>query len=581
MARPGDAILRRGQALLRFSAPTCTVIARRAAEVIPALQAIETAVTERRQYAVGFLSYEAAAAYDLAVHPPLADLPLLWFGLYEGMEIVEIAASEAAEAIPTSAYTVGDWQATVNATTYAVALAHIKNYLADGDTYQVNYTFPLQASFAGDARAFFSELMARQPTEYAAFIDTGRFAIGSISPELFFELDGERLTTKPMKGTAARGRTLVEDEAQIAALRQSVKNRAENLMIVDMLRNDLGRVATIGSVAVPRLFDIERYPTLLQMTSTVTARTQASIADILASLFPCASITGAPKVRTMQIIHELETGPRGVYTGAIGFIGPDRQARFSVAIRTVLIDRAQGHARYGVGGGLVWDSTASDEYAECLLKARALSQRQPEFQLLESLLWEPDSGYFLLADHLNRLAETAVYFNVPFARPTIEAALQKAATSLREPSKVRLLVNRNGTYRVETAPLAISALPQPLRVGLATMPVDSANNWLYHKTTHREMYDAARASRPDCDEVILWNERGELTEASFSNVVLDAGKGWVTPPISSGLLAGTFRGWLLATGQIQEQVLTRDDLPKAQRIALINSVRKWQPATLV
>ena len=460
-------------------------------------------------------------------------------------------------------------------------MERIKDYLVRGHTYQVNHTFPLRASFTGDPWVFFLDLAAAQQGQYAAFIDTGPLAICSASPELFFHLDGDRLTARPMKGTAPRGRTLAEDERRIAELRRSEKNRAENLMIVDMIRNDLGQIAEIGSVAVPRLFEVERYPTLLQMTSTVTARTQASVAEILAHIFPCASITGAPKVRTMEIIRELEPQPRGIYTGAIGFIAPGRRAQFNVAIRTVLIDRERQQASYGVGSGLVWDSDAATEYAECVLKARVLTERRPSFQLLEALLWEPDSGYFLLAAHLERLANTAVYFQVPLDRPAIEAYLTEQARTLTEPGKIRLRVALDGRFTVEVESLARGARPRSTRVGLAREPVDSNTIWLYHKTTRREMYAAARASRPDCDEVILWNERGELTEASTANLVLDLDGAWVTPPVTSGLLAGTFREWLLATGQIREQVLTRVDLRQARRIALVNSVRRWGEAVLV
>ena len=578
---PDSAFIREGGHWLRFAAPIWVVAAMRPDEVVPALQAIEAAVDRHRYFAVGFIAYEAAAAYGLAVHAPLPDLPLLWFGLYENAETRNNRAFESAPSPSSDSYSVGRWQPAVDQANYEMIVGRVKDYLARGHSYQVNYTFPLRAAFDGEPLSLFADLVAAQPTEYAAFIDTGRFAVCSISPELFFRLDGERLTAKPMKGTAARGRTLAEDEARISALRQSAKNRAENLMIVDMLRNDLGRVARVGSVTVPRLFEVERYPTLLQLTSTVTARTGVSVVEILASLFPCASITGAPKVRSMEIIRELESQPRGVYTGAIGCIGPGRQARFNVAIRTALIDRERRQAIYGVGGGLVWDSDPGDEYEECLLKARVLTARRPAFQLLESLLWEPDSGYFLLAAHLARLADSAVYFNVPFDRSAIEARLSELATTLREASKIRLLVKLDGAFAVEAASLTWEASSRPARVGLARTPVDSSAIWLYHKTTRRELYDGARASRPDCDEVILWNERGELTEASMANVVLEVEGEWVTPPITSGLLAGTFRGWLLATGQIRERVLTLADLRTARRVALINSVRKWQAAILV
>jgi para-aminobenzoate synthetase / 4-amino-4-deoxychorismate lyase len=566
---------------LRFITPTRVVVAKRPDEVIPALRVVEAAVDRQHCHAVGFIAYEAAAAYGLAVHAPLPNVPLLWFGLYETVEIHEDWAAELADGSSPAAYTVGAWQPTLDRAAHKRAVERIKDYLVRGHTYQVNHTFPLRASFTGDPWAFFLDLAAAQQGQYAAFIDTGPLAICSASPELFFRLDGDRLTARPMKGTASRGRTLAEDESRIAELRRSEKNRAENLMIVDMIRNDLGRVAEIGSVAVPRLFEVERYPTLLQMTSTVTARTQASVAEILAHIFPCASITGAPKVRTMEIIRELEPQPRGIYTGAIGFIAPGRRAQFNVAIRTVLIDRERQQASYGVGSGLVWDSDAATEYAECVLKARVLTERRPSFQLLEALLWEPDSGYFLLAAHLERLANTAVYFQVPLDRPAIEAYLTEQARTLTEPGKIRLRVALDGRFTVEVESLARDAGPSPTRVGLAREPVDSNTIWLYHKTTRREVYAAARASRPDCDEVILWNERGELTEASTANLVLDLDGAWVTPPVTSGLLAGTFREWLLATGQIREQVLTRVDLRQARRIALVNSVRRWREAVLV
>jgi para-aminobenzoate synthetase/4-amino-4-deoxychorismate lyase len=405
-------LLQEGSRGFRFTAPTRVVVAMRPAEVMPALHVIEAAVNRRHQYAAGFIAYEAAAAFGLTVCTPPPDLPLLWFGLYPNATTLDDWWGTLARHAAPSTYAAGPWQPALDRADHAASIHRIKDYLARGHSYQVNYTFPLRAAFTGEPLALFADLVAAQRSEQAAFIDTGRFVVCSASPELFFRLEGDRLTAKPMKGTAGRGLTLAEDDARIAELRQSEKNRAENLMIVDMIRNDLGRVAQIGSVAVPQLFEVERYPTLLQMTSTVTARTQASMAEILANLFPCASITGAPKVRTMQIIRELEPHPRGVYTGAIGMIGPDRRVRFNVAIRTVLVDRERQRASYGVGSGIVWDSDAAAEYEECLLKARVLAGGEPSFELLETLLWEPDHGYFLLADHLKRLADTAVYFNV-------------------------------------------------------------------------------------------------------------------------------------------------------------------------
>lgn len=539
-----------------------------------ALQEVETAVAQHHLYAAGFLSYEAGAAFGLDTHPPQPDAPpLLWFGLYRQPEPIPPPQPSTQ---PT--YSLSAWQTAVTESAYHTAIARIKAYIAAGLTYQVNYTFPLHAQFHGDAWELFCQLAQAQQAAYAAFVDIGSHIICSASPELFFKLDGEQLLSKPMKGTAARGRTLAADNANADWLHHSEKNRAENVMIVDMIRNDMGRVADIGSVQVPHLFAVERYPTVLQMTSTVTARTRAPFSQIMAHMFPCASITGAPKRHTMQIIKELEGRPRGIYTGAIGCLTPERQAQFNVAIRTVVINRAQGQAAYGVGGGIVWDSQAAEEYEECRLKARVLTQPRPAFHLLESLLWEPESGYFLPAEHVARLLDSAEYFGVRVTAAAVHHTLHACAQTLAAPSKVRLLLAQNGEMTTAAAPL--TALPEPARVGLAAQPVSSDITWLYHKTTQRQLYDDARASRPDCDDVLLWNERGELTETSSANIVLELNGELLTPPVTAGLLAGTYRGWLLANGRIREHTLTPADLQHSSQIWLINSVRKWRRAVL-
>ena len=544
------------------------IVARQPDQVAAAIREVEQAVEGGGLLAAGYLAYEAAAAYGLSVHPPEPDgPPLLWFGLFRRREEVEPPA-------PGGDYRFGAWQPALDFPAYAAALDRIKAAIARGDTYQANFTFPLRADFAGEPLTLFAALSAAQRANYGAYLDLGRFVICSASPELFFRRDGARLESRPMKGTAHRGLTAAGDRAQIEWLRASEKNRAENVMIVDMIRNDLGRVARVGSVAVPALFAVERYPTLLQMTSTVTALSDAPLADVLAAAFPCASITGAPKKRTMELLRELEVGPRGVYTGAIGVVLPGRRAQFNVAIRTAVIDRQRGAAVYHVGSGVVWDSDAAAEFEECRLKARVLSAPpMPPFHLLESLLWTPGEGYVLRAEHLRRLADSGEYFGYPVDLVEVERRLDALAAGLSEAGKVRLLVGPRGEVQIEARPLAEGAQPEPLRVGLATAAVDSGDVWLYHKTTRRAAYDAARAARPDCDEVLLWNERGELTEATTSNLVLELdGRLW-TPPVSAGLLAGTLRARLLAEGAIAERTLTPDDLARAERVWLINSVR--------
>ncbi|VAW43492.1 Para-aminobenzoate synthase, aminase component / Aminodeoxychorismate lyase [hydrothermal vent metagenome] len=580
-------ILQYGRSWRKFQNPLRVVTAVSPQEVLPALVELETAIERDKLYAAGFISYEAAAAFDLAVHPPQEGLPLLWFGLFEGFEEIGDWRRETHSPLATRHSLI--WQPTINRTTYNAAIQQIKAQIAAANSYQVNYTFPQNTVFSGDPLAYFAELVAAQQANYAAFVEIGRFAICSASPELFFKLDGSRLEAKPMKGTAVRGRTLAEDKANIAWLSQSEKNRAENVMIVDMIRNDMGRVAQVGSVSVPKLFEVERYPTVLQMTSTVTAKTDAPLSQIFASMFPCASITGAPKVRTMEIIKTLEPQPRGVYTGSIGFIGPNRQAQFNVAIRTVLVGKAQGQATYGVGGGIVWDSVAAEEYEECRIKSRVLTEKRPSFQLIETMLWQPDGGIFLLEEHLARLHDSAEYFGIGWEETAVRAELKKVSQPLNKPSKIRLLLGQDGRFTLKTTPLDTPPNPQPKRIGLAKEPVDSSSVWLYHKTTRRQIYDTARASRPDCDEVILHNERGELTEATIANIALLLDGELVTPPIKSGLLGGTFRGYLLANQglhnpkgfknpwglPLREKVLTLADLDRCEAIYLMNSVRGW------
>jgi len=423
--------------------------------------------------------------------------------------------------------------------------------------------------------------MRVQKTRYAAYIDAGSFALCSASPELFFNLDGHDLTLRPMKGTAARGITLSEDKSQAEWLYHSIKNRAENVMIVDMIRNDAGRIAETGSVHVPGLFTIEKYPTVWQMTSEVAARTGVSLCDIMAALFPCASITGAPKPSTMKIIAELETTPRHAYTGCIGFIAPGRRAQFSIGIRTVIIDRETDQAEYGVGGGIVWDSDIRDEYEECRVKASLLSEKRPDFSLLETLLWAPDSGYFLSDYHIRRLKDSAEYFDFPVSEESVREKLGEVSNSFSRDTfyKVRLLVSRDGSIDCESVPVELTQ-SEPVRVQLSSEAINSDNPFLYHKTTFRQVYETAMKNCPACDDVILYNERGEVTETTIANIVVQCNGKRITPPVRCGLLGGTFRSWLLDQGEVEEGVVTIDMLRRSERIYLINSVRKWREAFL-
>ncbi|MBN1566769.1 MAG: aminodeoxychorismate synthase component I [Acidobacteria bacterium] len=565
-----------GDTWFRFRNPDQTIIASKIEEVVYSLKHIESLVQKHKWYAAGFISYEAASAFDSALHVhSISDFPLLWFGLYPEIETYKLSFPDF------SAYALSELAPAISPSDYRRAIGHIKHYIQSGDTYQVNYTLRLKASFQGDPFQLFLAMVHAQSAGYSAWIDTGRYAISSASPELFFRLDGGQLTCKPMKGTVRRGRTLEEDTILAEWLFSSEKNRAENLMIVDMIRNDLGRVAEVGSVQVPILFEVEMHPTLWQMTSTVTAACRRSFAEIMAALFPCASITGAPKIRTTQIIAELETSPRGIYTGSIGFLAPDRRAQFNVAIRTAVVDRDSAQIEYGSGGGIIWDSASEEEYREALLKARVLTERRPEFSLLETLLWTPAESYFLLEYHLRRLAGSAKYFGYPLNINDLRKQLLTESSGYnRDPMKIRLLVHSDGGSEIQKDLIEERESNRILRIMLAQEPVDSADVFLYHKTTFRNIYENARRSCSGYDDVLLWNEREEITESSVANVVVKIGEGLFTPPQDSGLLAGTFRQWLLETGQIHERTIKIRELTDCSRIFLINSVRKWQDAVL-
>ena len=556
-----------------YRRPEAVVTAHTLDEVQPALDRVQRAVTGGA-HAAGFISYEAAPAFDpvLTVHSP-GRVPLVWMGIYD--EVVH-----SRRQAPEQPVEVGPWEHMISREAYERAIRAIRDYIAAGDTYQVNYSFPLSAPFHGDPLAWFYQLCAAQKGDYNAYVDAGVFKVLSASPELFFHTNDGQITVRPMKGTAQRGLYSTQDKRQAETLATSEKNRAENLMIVDLLRNDLGRVCHIGTVRTPTLFDVERYETVWQMTSTVTGRTDAGVPEILNALFPSGSITGAPKARTMEIIRELEAYPRGVYCGAMGWWAPSGEASFNVAIRTVTVDTGREEARYHVGGGIVWDSTPEGEYEECHTKTAFLNRHSPRFSLLESLRWD-EAGYFLYNLHLERMRQSADYFGIDVNWAAIEKHLEEEAARLLAsgtPHKVRLLVDQAGGCTVESSPLSE---PAPVTLGLAVEPVDSANVFLYHKTTRRGMYERAREQRPDCDDVLLWNEAGELTESTMANVVLEMGGAYWTPPLDAGLLAGCFRQHLLEAGMVAERTLTKENLEQAERVWLINSVRRWMPVEWV
>jgi para-aminobenzoate synthetase/4-amino-4-deoxychorismate lyase len=574
-----------GGASYVFRQPSAQVAAWHADDVVPALHAVGSAVAAG-EHAAGFIAYEAAPALDpaLVTHLPRPDLPLVWFGLFAEREEIEPLADLDGSAA-TDPPPVGCWMPTVAADEYARRVERIRDRIAAGETYQVNLTFQLAASYAGEHGPLYAALCRSQRAAYCAWLRGPFGSILSASPELFFRWAGDQLEMRPMKGTRPRGRWTDEDDALSRELLGSAKERAENLMIVDLLRNDAGRVAEFGSVQVPRMFDAERYPTVHQLTSTVTARTRRDVTliDVLRALFPSGSVTGAPKVSTMRIIREMEDGPRGVYTGAIGFVSPG-EAVFNVPIRTLITVRP-GLVEMGVGSGITFDSDPGAEHRGCMQKASFVRERVPAMELLETMLYEPGDGFRHLDAHLRRLARSARYFDYPFevasATGALDAAVERArpeSPDVGAPLRVRLLVNARGDVRVEIDPLP--PLPPRLRARIATEPIDSRNAYLYHKTTARHVYDSRLAAHPGYDEVLLTNERGELTEFTTGNLVIVLDGRACTPPIGSGLLPGIEREAMLAEGELDERVLRLEDLARAEAVYLINSVRHRVPVDL-
>ena len=626
-----DILLNTPRGWLHFSRPLAVLQARQISEVRPALREIERQVDGLGRFAAGFLSYEAAPAFDPAhrVHSETtSDFPLLWFGVYPEPEILPATIFQPAASGTLPAH---DWKPDLEPAAgivdglevgapgpYRQAIEAIKAYIAGGDTYQVNYTYRLRTAWNEPLFPAFAALVTAHHPPFAAYLENEDWAIGSLSPELFFTLDGEKLTGRPMKGTAQRGRLLEDDLAWAEWLHRSEKNRAENVMIVDMVRNDMGRIARVGSVRVPELFIIEKYPTVWQMTSTVQSETSAGLEAILAALFPCASITGAPKIRTMQIIAELERSPRRIYTGAIGFYAPRRQVQFNVAIRTLCVDKRPGEAEYGVGGGIVWDSQVEEEWEETKSKARLLVELPKPFELLETMRWTPQEGWHLLAQHLQRLEHSALYFDFAYDRLALLAELEqlRAGFTADQAQRVRLTLSKNGVFSVQHQPLQdfnpmsglsggqgsrrlttptcpnatnlVAGIDDPgsyiaettglgYSIPLAKTPVRASDRFLYHKTTRREIYQSRLAEVPGAEDVLLFNGCGEVTESTIANLVYELGGVCYTPPVDCGLLPGTQRAALLAQGLVQERALSLDELPYCTRLWLVNSVRgMWE-----
>jgi para-aminobenzoate synthetase/4-amino-4-deoxychorismate lyase len=561
------------------------------AEGWPLLLADLQSALARGLYAVPLLTYELgerlAGIGARAADAPLAQV--LLFETCEKLTAAQVQAWLATRTPPGAPAGVAAIESSVSQAEFTDAIARIRDYIAAGDTYQVNYTYRLRFDAFGPLASLYARLRARQPVPYGALVGLpGGAAVLSFSPELFVRQEGGMLVARPMKGTAGASGDAALDAQRARDLAADPKNRAENLMIVDLLRNDLGRVAATGSVEVPALFDVQRYGDVLQMTSTVQARLceDATLAEVFGALYPCGSITGAPKLRTMQIIRELETAPRGIYTGAIGWIDPPHDARafgdfcLSVPIRTLAIQAEHNGVRrgeLGVGAGIVFDSDAASEYAECQLKARFLTGLSNEFEIFETILASHEDGARHLDAHLDRIAASCAYFGIPFEREAARTLVVETCLALGQGlHRVRLAVGHGAKASVQTAPL--SPTPhEPVRVLLADTPTRSDDLFLRYKTSVRSQYDAAwrAAEAKGAFDALFFNERGELTEGGRTSVFLRIDGRWYTPPLSCGLLPGVLRAAILAdpAWKASERIITRAMLEGADDIIVCNALR--------
>jgi para-aminobenzoate synthetase/4-amino-4-deoxychorismate lyase len=556
--------------------PVRVIVATETQDIVAALAEIRAAA---EYHAVGFLAYEAGAGLEPAVAAThAAAVPLSWFGLFERWD--DVGDVPAILPDPNGAW-IGAPEPLLDRAHYDAQLGQVLDLIAGGDVYQANLTYRALCRFAGNPLALYAQLRGRAQAGYGALVWTGQEALLSLSPELFFAAEGGKLTCRPMKGTARRGATPEEDEALVQTLANDAKQRAENLMIVDLMRNDLSRVARPGSVAVPALFEVERYPTVLQMVSTVTAELapDKDALDVLAALFPCGSITGAPKIRAMQAIRDIEGSPRGVYTGSIGRIDAagehgGRDAMFNVAIRTLTIRNGEPHATFGAGGGIVAESRAAQEWDETLAKGDFLTADQRRFDLIETMAFDPDAGLLLLERHLARMKASAELFGFPFDRHAARNELQAATFRLRAAKRLRLLLSKSGAVAIEVGP-APPSTDTPMRVAIVPLPVAQDDFRLRHKTSHRGFYDEARYAA-GADEVVFVDRQGFLTEGSFTNIFVPRGDVLVTPPLTRGLLPGVLRAELIGSGKAIEGDLLPDDL--RQGFLLGNAVRGTFPA---
>jgi para-aminobenzoate synthetase / 4-amino-4-deoxychorismate lyase len=578
------------QAALHYQNPIEMIIATNSDELVAAFKRIEECTADGHHVA-GWMSYEAGLCLEKKLKPLLLknlDTPLLTMGVFESRNVMNFQDAENYWKAKSEHrnFELKNLSLSENRTDYAKKFEKIQSYLTAGDIYQVNYTLKAEFDFEGSREAFYASLRNAQQVQYAAFIESDDLTILSLSPELFIRKDGNKLKAKPMKGTGKRGRSVAEDIALSYELKNSVKNRAENLMIVDLLRNDVSKSAKTGTVTVPKIFEVEKYKTLFTMTSTVEAEIKEGVnaCDVMTSIYPCGSVTGAPKIRAQEIIAELEDHQRGVYTGAIGYFTPEGDMCFSVPIRTLTIDEA-GRGELGIGGAIVADSEVEDEFNECLLKASFVINEHPEFDIIESLRWSKEEGYPHIDAHLKRLNDTASYFAFECDLKKVEHDLLQHSSCLNcqidEFYKVRLLLSRQGNWTITSEKIKGPVSNDTPFIVLSKDTVDSKDKFFYHKTTRRQFYQSQLhdyKNRYGCHDVIFKNEKGELTEGSYTNLFIKKDDVFYTPPIESGLLEGVYRQSILNSELVKtkEKILFVEDLESADEVFVSNAVRGLQ-----
>ncbi|MFC7498843.1 aminodeoxychorismate synthase component I [Enterovirga sp. GCM10030262] len=564
-----------------FTGAVEIVETREPAEVRACLGRVREAA-ERGLHAAGFLSYEAGYSLEaklepLGRRPPREAPPLLWFGLFEGCDEIEPAQVPSLLPDPASAWTAAP-RPLIAQEDHAEAVARVKAHILAGDIYQANLTFPAEVRTAGSPLGVYAALRPRARAGHGGLVFTGAHWLLSFSPELFFTLERGRVTTRPMKGTAARHADAADDAAEAAALREDPKQRAENLMIVDLLRNDLSRVSRPGSVKVPSLFAVETYPTVHQMTSTVTSELESGVDPIrlVEAIFPCGSITGAPKIRAMELISEIEGHPRHAYTGAMGRVAPGGEASFNVAIRTIILKEGDDRGVMGLGSAIVADSHAGDEWRECLAKGAFAHDPARRFDLIETMRFDPREGVAELDLHMARMKASAEALGFPFSRHEARNELQAATFRLREPRKLRLLVSKSGAIAIESRRLPPDP-EAPVGVAIVPRPVPRDDFRLSHKTSDRAFHDEARATAGTF-EIVFEDEDGFLTEGSFTSLFVERDGRLVTPPLARGLLPGILRSRLIASGEAEEGDVRAVDL--AGGFFIGNAVRGLLPAVV-